>query len=141
MMSRIDPRTRSWRLGATVFSIFGLLALVVAAIGLYSVLAFDVAQRTREIGVRSALGASTRALVRMIVAQSLRLTSIGVTLGIVVALALVGRVESLLFEIPPRDPVTFVVVIITLHMVAALASSLPAWKASRVDPNIALRAD
>lgn len=141
MMSRIDPRTRSWQLGAAVFSIFGLLALAVAAIGLYSVLAFDVAQRMREIGVRSALGASSRALIRMIVAQSLRLTSLGVTIGIAVALLLVDRMEPLLFEIPPRDPVTFLLAVATLHIVAALASSLPAWRASRVDPNIALRSE
>ena len=141
MMSRIDPRTRSWQLGATVFSIFGLLALVVASIGLYSVLAFDVAQRTREIGVRSALGASSRAQVGMVVGNSLRITAIGVGAGVIATLALAGRVQPLLFEIPPRDPVTFVLVVLTLHIVAALASSLPAWRASRVDPNIALRAD
>jgi ABC-type antimicrobial peptide transport system permease subunit len=105
------------------------------------VLAFDVAQRTREMGVRSALGASARSLVGLIVAQSLRLTSIGVTVGIIIALVLVGRVEPLLFEIPPRDPITFLAVVVTLHVVAALASSLPAWRASRVDPNVALRSD
>jgi predicted permease len=141
MMSRIDPRTRSWTLGATVFSIFGLLALVVASIGLYSVLSFDVAQRTREIGVRSALGASARAQMRMIVGNALRITAIGVAAGVIAALALAGRIEPLLFEIPPRDPLTFVVVVLALHVVAAFASSIPAWKASRVDPNIALRAD
>jgi predicted permease len=141
MMSRIDPRTRSWALGATVFSIFGLLALVVASIGLYSVLSFDVAQRTREIGVRSALGASARAQMRMIVGNALRITAIGVAAGVSAALALAGRLEPLLFEIPPRDPLTFFVVVLALHVVAALASSIPAWKASRVDPNIALRAD
>jgi ABC-type antimicrobial peptide transport system permease subunit len=141
MMSRIDPRTRSWTLGATVFSIFGLLALVVASIGLYSVLSFDVAQRTREIGVRSALGASARAQMRMIVGNALRITAIGVAAGVIAALALAGRIEPLLFEIPPRDPVTFVVVVLALHVVAALASSIPAWRASRVDPNVALRSD
>jgi len=141
LMNRIAPRTRSWELGATVFSIFGLLALVVASIGLYSVLSFDVAQRTREIGVRSALGASARAQVRMVVGHSLRITAIGVAAGVIAALALAGRVEPLLFEIPPRDPVTFVLVVLTLHLVAALASSLPAWRASRVDPNVALRAE
>jgi ABC-type antimicrobial peptide transport system permease subunit len=104
------------------------------------VLSFDVAQRTREIGVRSALGASARAQMRMIVGNALRITAIGVAAGVIAALALAGRIEPLLFEIPPRDPVTFVVVL-TLHIVAALASSIPAWKASRVDPNIALRAD
>ncbi|MBR9990248.1 MAG: ABC transporter permease [Gemmatimonadetes bacterium] len=141
MMSRIDPGIRSWRLGAAVFSVFGLLALVVASIGLYSVLAFDVAQRTREIGVRSALGASTRSLLGLVVAQSLRITAMGVAAGAVIALLLAGRVEPLLFETAPRDPLTFAAVILILHLVAVAASSLPAWRASRVDPNVALRSD
>lgn len=141
MMSRIEPGTRSWRLGAAVFSIFGLLALVVASIGLYSVLAFDVAQRTREIGVRSALGASTRALLKLVIAQSLRITAIGVAVGTAIALLLAGRVEPLLFETAPHDPVTFLAVVLILHLVAIAASSLPAWRASRVDPNTALRTD
>jgi predicted permease len=141
MMSRIDPQTRSWQLGAAVFSIFGLLALIVASIGLYSVLAFDVAQRTREIGVRSALGASRGAVVRLVTQQALRITALGVGVGVLGAALLADRVEPLLFDVPPRDPVTFLVVITVLHVVAALASSLPAWRAARVDPNIALRAD
>lgn len=141
LMNRIDPRTRSWRLGATVFSIFGLLALIVASIGLYSVLSFDVAQRTREIGVRSALGASSPTLVRMIVANALRITAIGVLVGVVAALALAGRVQPLLFEVPARDPLTILGAVVVLHLVAIVASSIPALRASRVDPNTALRAD
>jgi putative ABC transport system permease protein len=141
IMNRIDPSTRSWQLGAAVFSIFGLLALVVSSIGLYSVLAFDVARRTREIGVRSALGATSRAVVGLVVGSALRITALGVVIGVIIALALAHRIEPLLFEVPPRDPVTFVAVIVTLHVVAAIASSLPAWRASRVDPNVALRAD
>jgi putative ABC transport system permease protein len=141
MMSRIDPRLRSWELGAAVFSIFGLLALVVASIGLYSVLAFDVAQRTREIGVRSALGASTKSLVRLVVGQSLRITVIGIAAGLAAALLLAGRVEPLLFETRARDPLALGGVVLILLLVAMLASSLPAWRASRVDPNVALRGD
>ena len=141
MMNRIDPSTRSWQLGAAVFSIFGLLALVVSAIGLYSVLAFDVAQRTREIGVRSALGATTREVIGLVVGNALRITAIGVAVGVLGALALAGRIEPLLFEIPPRDPLTFIAVVVTLHVVAAIASTVPAWRASRVDPNVALRSD
>jgi putative ABC transport system permease protein len=141
LMNRIDPRLRSWELGAAVFSIFGLLALIVASIGLYSVLAFDVAQRTRELGVRSALGASRRAVVQLVVGNALRITALGVTIGVIGALALARRIEPLLFETAPRDPLTFVVVVVTLHVVAAAASSLPAWRATRVDPNEALRAD
>jgi putative ABC transport system permease protein len=141
MMDRIDPRTRSWRLGASVLSIFGMLALIVASIGLYSVLAFDVAQRTREIGVRAALGASSRAVVRLVMGSALRITALGILTGVVGSLALARRIEPLLFEVPARDPMTFLAVIVTLLVVAAAASSLPAWRASRVDPNVALRAD
>ena len=141
LMNRIDPSTRSWQLGAAVFSIFGLLALVVSSIGLYSVLAFDVAQRTREIGVRSALGASTRVVVGLVVGNALRITAVGVIIGLAGALLLAGRIEPLLFGVGAHDPLTFLAVVVTLHVVAALASSLPAWKAARVDPNIALRAD
>ena len=141
IMNRIDPTTRSWRLGAAVFSIFGLLALVVSSIGLYSVLAFDVAQRTREIGVRSALGASTRTVVGLVVGNALRITAAGVVVGVAGALVLAERIEPLLFGVGAHDPLTFLVVVVTLHVVAALSSSLPAWRAARVDPNIALRAD
>jgi hypothetical protein len=137
----IDPQTRSWQLGATMLSVFGLLALLVAAIGLYSVLAFDVAQRMRELGLRAALGASTERLLRMVVGRAVLLTSLGVLLGVVVASLLVGRVESLLFEVPAHDPVTFAGVIIVLHAVAIAASSIPGWRAARVDPNTALRSD
>jgi putative ABC transport system permease protein len=141
LMNRIDPSTRSWQLGAAVFSIFGVLALIVSSIGLYSVLSFDVAQRTREIGVRSALGASSRAVVSLVVGNALRITALGVVIGVAGALVLSSRIEPLLFGVGPRDPVTFLVVVIALHVTAALASSLPAWRASRVDPNVALRTD
>jgi ABC-type lipoprotein release transport system permease subunit len=85
-------------------------------------------------------GGATQPEARRRVRIARNFTAIGVAAGVIAALALAGRIEPLLFEIPPRDPVTFVVVL-TLHIVAALASSIPAWKASRVDPNIALRAD
>lgn len=141
LMSRIEPQTRSWRLGAVVFSLFGLLALVVASLGLYSLLAFDVAQRSREIGVRTALGASRGAVIRLVVRNALRTTGVGLGIGIAAALALAGRVEPLLFETPARDPATLAGVVLTLLVVAVLASSMPAWRAARVDPNIVLRAD
>lgn len=141
MQSRIDPQTRSWQLGAMMLTVFGLLALLVAAIGLYSVLSFDVAQRTRELGLRAALGASTSRLLRMVVARAVAVTAFGVALGVLSALAITDRVEPLLFQIPPHDPLTFLAVIVALLLVAILASSIPGWRAARVDPNIALRAD
>jgi ABC-type antimicrobial peptide transport system permease subunit len=86
-------------------------------------------------------GGATQPEARRRVRIARNFTAIGVAAGVIAALALAGRIEPLLFEIPPRDPVTFVVVVLALHVVAAFASSIPAWKASRVDPNIALRAD
>jgi predicted permease len=137
----IDPQLRSWKLGATMFTIFGALALVVAMIGLYAVLSFDVAQRTREIGLRSALGASPPSIVRIFLARAIRLTVYGTAVGLVAALALAPRIEALLFDTSPRDPATLGAVTLALLLVAAAAATVPAWRAARVDPNIALRAD
>jgi predicted permease len=132
---------RAWRLGATMFTVFGLLALLVAALGLYSVLAFDVAQRTREIGLRNALGASTRRILSIVVGRAVRITLVGVTIGIVAALLLAPRVQQLLFDTPARDPLTITVVVVMLLITAIVAASVPAWRAARVDPNVALRAE
>ena len=141
LQDRIAPETRAWQLGATLFSLFGLLALVVAAIGLYSMLAFDVAQRTRELAVRTALGATTRRLVRHILHRALATTALGVAAGVLVALLLAGRVEPLLFETRGRDPLSFAGVALVLLAVAVAAAGLPAWRAARVDPGTALRSD
>jgi ABC-type antimicrobial peptide transport system permease subunit len=132
---------RSWRLGATMFTIFGLLALLVAAIGLYSVVAYDVSQRTRELGVRVALGASAGAVLRLVVGEGLRVVVVGLVLGAAVALSLAARVSPLLYNVSPKDPVTYAGVVGVLIVVAVVASLAPALRASRVDPNVALRAD
>lgn len=137
----IDPQLRSWTLGATLFSVFGLLALVVAAVGLYSVLSFDVAQRTREIGLRSALGATAASVVRLFIVRAVWLTAAGTAVGVLAAFALATRIEHLLFETAPRDPATFAGVALALTVVAIIAAVLPAWHATRVDPNVALRAE
>jgi predicted permease len=137
----IQPQMRAWTLGATMFSVFGGLALLVAALGLYSVLAFDVAQRTREIGLRSALGADTGALLGMVVRRAVLMCAAGVTLGLAAAALLSPRVSDLLYETAPRDPATMAGVAVVLLAVAVLASGAPAWRAARVDPNIALRAE
>jgi len=137
----LGSQTRSWQLGATMFVAFGVLALVLAAIGLYSVIAYNVAQRTHELGVRVALGAQTRDVVRLVVVDGLRLAAVGVAIGAGVAL-LAGRwVKPLLFDVSPKDPAVFAVVSVTLIAVAIAASWLPALRASRVDPNVALRSD
>jgi len=137
----VAPQMRSWRLGATMFTIFGLLALVVAAIGLYSVVAYDVSQRTRELGVRVALGASAAAVLRLVVGEGVRVVVIGLALGAAVAVALASRVSPLLYQVSAKDPVTYAGVVGILLVVAVVASLAPALRAARVDPNVALRAD
>jgi predicted permease len=137
----LDPKRRSWKLGATMFSVFGVLALVVAAIGMYSVLAFAVAQRTHELGVRAALGATRERLLGMVLGQGVRLAAVGIVIGLGIALLAGGRIAPLLFETSPRDPLTFGVVAAVLLAVAAAAAVLPAWRATRVDPSEALRGD
>ena len=132
---------RSWRLGATMFTIFGALALVVAAVGLYSVVAYDVSQRTRELGVRVALGASAGTVLRLVVAEGVRVVAVGLALGAVAAFALAGKVAPLLYDVSAKDPVTYGSVVGVLLVVAVVASLVPAVRASRADPNVALRAD
>jgi putative ABC transport system permease protein len=137
----VDPQRRSWEFGATMFLVFGGLALALAAIGLYSLIAYDVAQRTQELGVRLALGASVSDVIRLVMSNGVRLVAVGIILG--AALALWGSrwMEGLLFHQSPRDPLVFLAVAVTLLAVALVASSGPAFRASRVDPNIALRGD
>jgi len=137
----IDPGIRSWVLGASMFSLFGGLALVVAMLGLYSVLAFNVARRTRELGVRSALGANQGRLLGMIMRQALAVTGLGVTVGLALAVAASSAMGPLLFDTSPRDPRIFAVVGAVLLLVAVAAGAVPALAASRVDPMGALRAD
>jgi predicted permease len=137
----IGGQTRSWELGATMFVAFGMLALVLAAIGLYSVIAYNVAQRTHELGVRRALGAQAGHVMRLVVVDGLRVAGIGVALGAIAALWAGKWVKPLLFNVSPHDPAVFVFVATTLILVAVAASWIPALRASRVDANVALRTD
>jgi hypothetical protein len=139
MRDLIEPEVRPWRLGATMFGVFGLLALVLAAVGLYSAISYDVAQRVHEMGVRVALGASVRDVIALVVRQGLRVVVLGVVIGAAVALSAGGAIASLLFEMSARDSVVYGVVVATLLAVSVLACVLPAWRASHVDPAIALR--
>ncbi|HEY6108849.1 MAG TPA: ADOP family duplicated permease [Gemmatimonadales bacterium] len=137
----LGSQTQSWELGATMFTVFGLLALALAAIGLYSVIAYNVAQRTHELGVRSALGAQLGDLVRLVLTDGLRLALVGVVLGSIIAF-IVGRwAQPLLFEQSARDPAVFAGVAVLLLAVAALACFIPARRAGRVDPMRALRSE
>lgn len=137
----IDPQRRAWEFGTTMFLAFGGLALVLAAIGLYSLIAYDVAQRTRELGVRLALGASVPDVMRLVMSSGVRLVVVGVVLGGGLALWGSKWMEGLMFKQSPRDPVVFGVVVLVLLAVSLLASSGPALRAARVDPNVALRGE
>jgi ABC-type antimicrobial peptide transport system permease subunit len=137
----LDPVVRQWRLGATMFTIFGALALVLAAVGLYGVMAYDVAQRTRELGVRVALGAQATDIRRLVLWQGVRIAAAGAALGAALAFVAVRFIESLLFRVPARDPAAFGGAALTILVVAVVASLVPARRATRVDPVVALRAE
>jgi putative ABC transport system permease protein len=124
-----------------LLSVFAGVALVLASIGIFGVISYSVTRRTREIGVRIALGADPRSVVRLVVGGALGLAAAGVLLGLVGALAGTRLLSGLLFGVEATDPVTLVTVSTVLFAVAALASYLPARRAVRVDPNVALRFD
>jgi predicted permease len=137
----IDPLFKSWEFGATMFLAFGGLALTLAAIGLYSVIAYTVAQRRQEIGVRMALGATQTDVARLVVGGGMRPVIAGIAIGAGLALWAGRAVEPLLFQQPAADPVVFLTVGGLLIAVALLATALPALTAARIDPQVALRAE
>lgn len=138
---RVKDELHTWRTGAELFGAAGLLALLVAAVGVYSSMAYLVSQRRQEMGVRIALGASSASLVGLIVQQGVRIVASGVAIGLVLALAIATMVASMLYETSPRDPLVFASSAVTLLVVAVLACAVPAWRASRVDPLAALRSE
>jgi predicted permease len=137
----IEPNLRSWRLGATMFTLFGGLALLLAGMGLYSAIAYAVAQRRHEIGVRLALGADAGRIARMVLGEGMRVVVVGIVLGVALALAGSRYIAGLLFGVSARDPLTVGIVTATLLVVAVVASLVPAWRATRVDPATVLRAE
>ena len=137
----VDPAMRSWRAGAWMFLGLGLLALVLAAVGLYAVIAFAVAQRTHELGVRIALGARGADVLRLVIGEGVRVTLVGVVIGLGVALTAASTLSALLFQVSARDPLTYAGVASILIAVGILASTIPAVRAARVDPNAALRVE
>jgi predicted permease len=141
MRSALDDELRPWELGATMFAAFGFIALVLSSLGLYSVVAYTVAQRMHEMGVRVALGAQSNDIRRLVLAQGLRIAALGVAGGTIIALVSGKFVAPMLFQTSPKDPVVFGSVIVLLLAVATIASLVPARRAMRADPLVALRAE
>ena len=137
----VDDTQRSWRLGATMFTAFGLLALVVAAVGMYGVIGYNVALRMHEIGVRIALGAQRANILELVVRQGMRFALAGIVVGSLIALAASPWLEPLLFEQSATDLATYGTVGITMLVVAIAASAIPAIRASRAEASAALRSE
>jgi len=135
LSSSLDQR----RFSLAMFGVFGLVALLISAIGIYGLVAYSVAQRTREIGIRMALGAQAGSVLGLVIRSGMALTVTGLAIGIVAALALTRLLSSMLFGITPTDPMTFATVAVALTIVSVIACWIPARKATRVDPLIALR--
>ena len=131
-----QPRFYTFLLGA-----FAVLALTLAAVGIYGVSAYAVTQRTREIGVRLALGARPIAVLRMMLWQSMALAFVGAAMGLMGAFALTRWLRTLLFEVSASDPATFTLIAMVLLAVAFVAGLIPAWRATKVDPLVALRCE
>jgi predicted permease len=127
------------RMGAAMLAIFGGLALILAIIGVYGVLSYSVNQQTREIGIRMAMGAQTGRVLRLVVGQGMRLAAAGLILGLIVAFAAMRVMSTLLFGVSAHDPITFIGVTLVLAIAAVLACYIPARRATKVDPIIALR--
>jgi putative ABC transport system permease protein len=129
------------RLTMMLLGVFAGIALVLAAVGIYGVISYTVSQRTQEIGIRMALGASRSTVLAMVLRQALVLAAIGIAIGGVGALLLTGLMRNLLFGIQPTDPTTFSLVAVLLALIAAAAAAVPGLRATRVDPAVALRAE
>ncbi len=132
--STSQPRFRAELVGA-----FAALALMLAAVGIFGVLAFSVGRRAREFGIRLALGARTHDVLRLVLGSALEMTAAGVAIGLAAAAVLTRFLGTLLFAVKPTDPVTFLVTAAVLASAALVACVLPAWRATRVDPAVTLR--
>jgi predicted permease len=141
MRGALEEQFRTWRIGASLFSALGSLALIVAALGVYGVIAYDVGQRTHEMGIRIALGARRGRVVRLVVGKGLQTVALGLAVGLGLSVAAGQLVASLLYDTSSRDPSVLGGVSVTMLVAAVLASFLPAWRAASVDPSTALRSE
>jgi putative ABC transport system permease protein len=141
MEQNIERSTGPRRFSMLLLGGFAILALVLASIGLYGVMSYSVTQRTQEIGVRIAVGARAREVQVLVLGQGMRLTLVGVAIGLAGGVGVTRFMRSMLFNVSATDPATFVVIALVLVGVSALASWLPALRAARVDPMVALRSE
>jgi putative ABC transport system permease protein len=139
MEERLGESLAHARFNMLLLAVFAGLALLLSAVGIYSVLSYNVRRRTREIGIRMALGADGQNVVRLVVLDGMRPALIGLAIGLAASLALGRALESLVFGIRATDPLTFAAVTALLGLVALTACALPAWRASRVEPTAALQ--
>jgi predicted permease len=139
--TRVENQLRPWKLGAFIFTAFGVLSLVVAGLGIYSVNAYAVTQRTHEIAIRVALGARRERVLAMILAGAVRVTLVGVVVGLGLTLSAGRLVSSMLYDTSPRDPLVLGASLVLLLVVTVVACVVPAQRAARTDPAVALRAD
>jgi putative ABC transport system permease protein len=141
MEQLLSRSTLQRRFNMTLLAVFAAMALILAGVGIYGVMAYAVTERTREIGIRMALGAQTSDALRLVIKQGMRLTLVGVTLGLMGAFALTRLMENLLFNVKATDPLTFIVIALLLTVVALLACWIPARRATKADPMLALKAE
>ena len=129
------------RFSVTVLGIFAALALILACVGIYGVISHLASQRTHEIGIRMALGAGRREVLRMVIGEGAKMALLGVAIGLATAYGLTRLIAAMLFGVSAHDPLTFAGVAVLLTLVALVASYIPAWRATKVDPMSALRCD
>ena len=141
MSDVVKENTLQWSVGMLFMGVFGVVALLLASLGIYGVISYSVAQRSREIGIRIAMGASRREVRRLVVGEGLRLTGIGMGIGLVLALVAGRLMASILFGVSSFDPLTLTLVLATFSLVSLMASLIPASRAGRVDPLRVLRAE